>query len=92
MLPAVLQWNASVNGERQMALSEAMGAPEKPAGELVKALVAGLGQPTSLRDVGISRDRLDDIAERALAYKPVRINPRPIRTAADVREILELAW
>ncbi len=92
MLPAVLQWNAAVNGERQKALSEAMGATGRPAGELVKALIAGLDQPTTLRDVGITRDRLDEIATRALAYKPVRINPRPIRTAADVREILEIAW
>jgi maleylacetate reductase len=92
MLPAVLTWNAAVNGQRQAALSEAMDAPGRPAGELVKALVAGLDQPTSLRDVGITRDKLDEIATRALGYKPVRINPRPIRSAADVREILELAW
>ncbi|MDX2156307.1 MAG: iron-containing alcohol dehydrogenase [Hyphomicrobiaceae bacterium] len=92
MLPAVLAWNATVNGERQMALSVAMGAPGRPAGELVKALIAGLDQPTRLRDVGITRDKLDEIASRALTYKPVRSNPRPIRTPADVREILELAW
>lgn len=92
MLPAVLTWNASVNGERQKALSEAMGAPTRPAGELVKELVAGLDQPTTLRDVGIKRESLDEIARRSLTYRPVQINPRPIRTAADVREILELAW
>lgn len=92
MLPAVLTWNAAVNGDRQKALSEAMGAPGKPAGDLIRRLVAGIDQPTTLRDVGITRDRLDEIATRALAYKPVRINPRPIRSAADVREILELAW
>lgn len=92
MLPAVLTWNAAVNGERQKALSEAMGAPGRPAGELVKGLVAGLDQPTTLRDVGITRDKLDEIARRSLSYKPVQINPRPIRSAADVREILELAW
>jgi len=92
MLPAVLTWNAAVNGERQKALSEAMGAPHRPAGELVKELVAGLDQPTSLRDVGIKRENLDEIARRALKYRPVQINPRPITSEADVREILELAW
>jgi maleylacetate reductase len=92
MLPAVLAWNAAVNGDRQRDLSQAMGDAERPASELVKALIAGLDQPTSLRDVGITRDKLDEIATRALGYKPVRINPRPIRSAADVREILELAW
>lgn len=92
MLPAVLTWNAAVNGERQRALSEAMGAPDRPAAELVAELVAALGQPGSLRAVGLRREDLDVVAERALSYPPVRMNPRPIDTAAQVREILELAW
>jgi maleylacetate reductase len=92
MLPAVLQWNSAVNGERQKALCEAMGAPDRPACDLVKELVAGLDQPTSLRAVGIKRENLDEIARRALDYAPVKRNPRPIRSAADVMEILEIAW
>ena len=28
----------------------------------------------------------------SLGYKPVKVNPRPIRSVEDVREILELAW
>lgn len=92
MLPAVLTWNASVNGERQKALAAAMGQPARPAGELVKELIAGLDQPTSLRDVGIKRENLDEIAKRSLSYQPVRVNPRKITTTDDVREILELAW
>jgi maleylacetate reductase len=92
MLPAVLKWNAVVNGERQKALSEAMGAPDRPAWELVKELIAGLDQPVTLRAVGIKRENLDELARRALEYHPVKVNPRPINTAADVMEILELAW
>lgn len=92
MLPAVLTWNSVANGERQKALSEAMGVPSQPASELVKKLVAGLDQPTTLRDVGIKRDDLDEIAKRALGYRPVQINPRKISSVSDVREILELAW
>lgn len=92
MLPAVLTWNAVVNGERQRALSEAMAAPDRPASALIAELVAALDQPGSLRAVGIARHDLDVIAERALAYPQLRINPRPVTTAAQVREILELAW
>jgi maleylacetate reductase len=92
MLPAVLAWNAAVNHERQRALSEAMGAPDRPASALIAELIATLDQPGSLRAVGISRDDLDVIADRALAYPPLRINPRPVTTAAQVKEILELAW
>jgi maleylacetate reductase len=92
MLHAVLKWNAAVNAERQKALSEAMGAPGRPASDLVRELVAGLEQPTALRAVGITRENLDEIARRALSYHPVQVNPRPIKTIEDVKEILELAW
>jgi maleylacetate reductase len=92
MLPAVLQWNAAVNAERQKALSAAMGAPDRPAWELVKELIAGLDQPLTLRAVGLERENLDEVARRALEYYPVKVNPRPIRTVEDVKEILELAW
>ncbi|HSR79458.1 MAG TPA: iron-containing alcohol dehydrogenase [Hyphomicrobiaceae bacterium] len=92
MLHAVLKWNAAVNAERQKSLSEAMGAPGRPASDLVRELVAGLDQPTTLREVGIKRENLDEIARRALSYHPVQVNPRPIKTTEDVKEILELAW
>jgi maleylacetate reductase len=92
MLPAVLRWNAAVNAARQQALSTAMGAADRPAWQRVKELIAGLDQPVTLRTVGIGREHLDELARRALEYHPVRMNPRPIAGAADVREILELAW
>ncbi len=92
MLPSVLRWNCAVNGERQHALAAAMGAPDRSAADLVADLVAGLGQPGSLRAVGIKRENFDAIAERSMTYAPVLKNPRPIRSPADVKEILELAW
>ena len=92
MLPAVLRWNAALNAERQRALSAAMGAPDRLAPDLLVELIKGLDQPTTLREVGIARAALDDIAERALGYEPVRANPRKIENAKMVREILDLAW
>lgn len=92
MLPAVLKWNAAVNGDRQAALSAAMGAPEMPASQLIADLVAKLEQPGTLRAAGVTRDQLGEIATRALGYAPVRRNPRPIHGPDDVLEILELAW
>jgi maleylacetate reductase len=92
MLPSVLRWNAAVNGERQRALAAAMGAPDRSAADLVAELVAGLGQPGTLRAVGIKRENFGEIAERSLTYAPVQKNPRPVRSPADVKEILELAW
>ena len=92
MLAAVLRWNAQTNGARQRALSEAMGQPERPAHELIAELVSQLGQPGNLREVGIKPDQLDELARRAMGFAPVLANPRPIKSVADVAEILALAW
>lgn len=92
MLPAVLRWNASFNGERQKALSAAMGQPDKAAGDLIADLVARIEQPGNLRALGIKREDLGEIAERAMTYAPVRRNPKKISGPADVSEILEIAW
>jgi len=92
MLPAVMRWNAAENGERQKALSAAMGRPERPAADLVRELIQGLDQPVTLRAVNIRRENFDDIATRAMNYDPVKQNPRKVRGPADVKEILEIAW
>ena len=92
MLPAVLQWNAAVNGERQKALSEAMGAPDRPASELVKELIAGLDQPTSCAASASSARTSTRSPGARSAITRCKVNPRPIKTEADVMEILELAW
>ncbi len=92
MLPAVLQWNASHNADRQADLAAAMNQSGTPAHTAIKTLIAGLDQPVSLRDAGITRDQLPEIAKRAMHYAPVKRNPRPIRSPDDVMEILEIAF
>jgi alcohol dehydrogenase class IV len=69
-----------------------MGAPGRPAWELVRELIAGLDLPVTLRAVGLKREDLDGLARSALDYRAVKVNPRPIAGARDVREILDLAW
>jgi alcohol dehydrogenase class IV len=92
MLPSVLRYNAAVNADRQALVSEAMGRPGDPAGDVVEAFVASLGQPTRLRDAGVAADQLDTIAAGSLENMMVRSNPRPVETAAQIREILDMAW
>jgi len=48
--------------------------------------------PIRLRDVGVTQQRLDVIAETSFQNHWVRTNPRHIRDAADAREIVEAAW
>lgn len=92
MLPAVLAFNASEQMTRQEAIIAALGNTHSSAAASVKALVASLGLPTSLRDANIDRAQLPVIAERAAKHPVVAKNPRKIHGAEDVLEILELAW
>lgn len=92
MLPSVLRWNATVNMDRQRMVAEAMGSKTDDAAAAVEELVRALGQPSTLRDVGVRRDQFDAIASGAMQNMMVRSNPRPIENPAQVREILEMAW
>jgi maleylacetate reductase len=91
-LPAVLRWNAAVNAERQRKVSDVMGQPDREPARLVAELVARLGLPGRLRDVGIRREDFRAISEHTMHDPPIRSNPRPIERAEDIEAILELAW
>jgi maleylacetate reductase len=85
MLPVVLKYNESVNGDRQRMVSEALGRPG------VAAFVRGLGLPTSLTEVGVGPDQYDAVARASLLDHYVHTNPRPIARAEDILEILRKA-
>lgn len=91
MLPSVLRWNLPANAERQRRVSEAFGRPEAAAGDLVEQLVRALGLPGRLSEVGVSRDRFREVAEKSMHDRAVLNNPRVITTPDQVMEILELA-
>lgn len=92
MLPHVLRFNAEVNAEREGWVSEALGQPGRPAGDVVAELIAGLGLPGRLRDVGVRPDQLDRIAEESMHDRWVHTNPRKIEGPAAVRRLLDAAW
>ena len=91
-MPSVLRWNEPVNAKRQQMVSEAFDRGGDPAGEVIAEFIHLLGQPGSLRAVGIQEDQLDTIAEGSLENMMVRSNPRPITEARQIREILDMAW
>jgi len=90
-LPAVLRWNQAIAPDRQALVARLMGRPQGSAAEAVEALARSLGLPTDLASVGIRPDQFRAIAEHTLHDRGVRSNPRPIRGADDIVEILELA-
>ncbi len=92
MLPHVLRFNAGTGTERQAQVSEALGHPGLPAGDVIANLVATLGLPQRLRDVEVSADQLDTLAAAAMHDRWVHTNPRRIDSPAVVRHLLEAAF
>jgi len=91
MLPHVLRYNSSVTAPQQALVSQALGAPGVPAGELVAELVRDLGLPARLRDADVRQDQLDEIADVAMHDRWIPTNPRPL-DRDGVRKLLDAAW
>jgi maleylacetate reductase len=90
-LAATLEWNEPVNAERQKAVAEKLGRPGARACDVMRDFVKSLGQPSRLRDVGIGADRIPELARQYDGTGPISTNPRPVRGADDLVEILKLA-
>lgn len=91
-LPAVMEWNASVNAARQAEVSLAFGAKEEPAGAVLRGFVQELGLPSRLRDVDIGHAELPAIAASWDGSGPIATNPRKVNGKDELLEILELAY
>ena len=92
LLPSVMRFNASVCAGQMAEIASAMGNPNQNAADQVEALIAGLGLPTRLNQLGLERARLPLIAEKAMANPWVHTNPRKIADASVVLSLLESAW
>jgi len=92
MLPHVLRFNEPVNAARQAWVSDELGHPGKKAADAVAALIASLGLPATLRDVGVRPDQMDVIARGSMHDRWIHTNPRKIEGPATVRMLLDAAW
>lgn len=92
MLPAVLRWNFVTNGTIQRAIGAGINADGQLLDEWIVDWLKEMELPVRLRDIGVTREQLPGVALAAAGNSVVRSNPRPIRSADDVMEILELAW
>jgi maleylacetate reductase len=88
-LPPALRFNAALVPDAIRAFGDAIRAPEDPASR-VEELTA-LGGPTRLRDLGVPRYDLDDLAAAAATRRGNELNPRPA-TPAEIAELLLSAW
>lgn len=102
LLPAVCRYNASkgANVLRQEKLARLlMESPHirsllsggnNDLGSIIEALVKALGLPKTLKDVGISRDLFNTLAENSLLDSWAKENPVPLIRKEQVLEILEM--
>lgn len=92
MLPYVLDWNYSVNGDRQREVATAMGRPGRRASEVLDELIAGLDMPRTLRAVNIAEADLPRLAQNCMLDDWTYSNPRRISSPEQVMEILRAAY
>jgi len=96
MLPHVVRWNAEAVGDRYAELVRMSGREAgADAGEQLARRLDDLARagalPRSLRDVGVERDALDELAADAATQWTGTCNPRPFDAAA-ARTLYERAY
>jgi maleylacetate reductase len=91
MMPSVLRYNRPATESAQKSVAAALGAPDRDASEIFAALIAELGLPRRLAEVGVVEDRFELIGRNAMLSIFTRANPQPIREPSDVVKILKLA-
>ncbi|MBO1110363.1 iron-containing alcohol dehydrogenase family protein [Bordetella petrii] len=94
MLPHALRYNLPAAREPLAALAAAWsaGAQAEAAIGQVAALQAELRVPRRLRDLGIARGLLPQVARRALRERGLACNPRQVGGADELEALLDAAW
>jgi alcohol dehydrogenase class IV len=100
ILPHAMRYNADVCEQELAPVAQAMGitspdngdvALARHAADWVSEFAAGMNLPLQLRDVGVRKDQLPQLAELAAQSRTVQNNPKPI-TSTDLAAILNAAW
>lgn len=98
ILPHALRFNAPAVPDALQRMAQALGLPTHAdqAGDAVLDwlghLQAATGVPTRLRDVGVDRERLRSVAEHVLHERGLAYNPRVVRSAQEMEDLLNAAW
>jgi alcohol dehydrogenase class IV len=97
VLPHTMRYNAPVTMERGAAIAEALAGSAHstsapPASAIVGAFLAELPVPRRLREVGIGREDIVEIADAAMTDWFISRNARPVAGVDDLLEVLEAAW
>lgn len=99
VLPHVLRFNAEAAATGMAQVAAALDLPRSGAGtaeqrvvQSIASLFDAMDVPRRLRDVQVPRASLAETAELAMGDWFLKGNPRPVRVAAELQQILEEAW
>ena len=90
ILPHSTAYNRDAVPEAMRGISSALGSESGDTACSLYDLECDIGAPTSLRDVGLPEDALDNVAEQ-VATDAYYSNPRPIEREG-IRALLDNAW
>jgi alcohol dehydrogenase class IV len=100
LLPFGMEYNLKESASRYALVAEAFGVrgagmgeedAARAAVEAVRGLSAHIGLPRRLREAGVRREALAEIAEAALSDGSIVYNPHPA-DASSLLQLLERAW
>ena len=99
LMPYALRFNAQAAQEGLQKLGTSLGLRQTegaarvgPVIDAFEEIFRGLGTPRRLRDVGVTREALADMAAISMEDWFVRDNPRKVSGANELRLVLEEAW
>ncbi|MFD0667018.1 iron-containing alcohol dehydrogenase family protein [Ramlibacter sp. MAHUQ-53] len=95
MLPYALEFNRPVVAPALERAALALGAASADAVaciEAVRGLGRSLGVPQRLRDIGVPREALARIAEKAMGERGLYFNPRRVAGPHEILALLEQAY
>lgn len=98
VLPHVVRFNAEAAAEGLQKLVDAFGlnaarrAPAAVVVDAIQSIFDALGTAKRLRDIGVTRESLPHLAAISMEDWFVRDNPRRVRDAGELEQVLECAW
>ena len=99
MLPYAMRWNLDTTIQAHARMAREFGiegtgdnALAAAVPEHVFSMNQRMGLPLKLRDLGVPRDGLRQLAIDALDDYSIHTNPKPVTAAEQVLEVLEQAW
>lgn len=96
MLPYAVAFNAHADAaaEPLARAARALGGHESAEGLVATLCVLQktIGVPTRLRDIGVPRESLDQIAAKTMRERGLHCNPRPVASEREMRVLLDAAY